>query len=58
MQPVVIARDMKPDIKVSERVQIETSINSVRISLNIKQSDEIEELLVRKFVSFLQQRGS
>jgi actin related protein 2/3 complex subunit 4 len=41
---------------VSERVKIEASINSVRISVNIKQSDEIEEMLVRKFVSFLQQR--
>lgn len=41
---------------VSERVLVESSINSVRISLNIKQADELEEMLVRKFVSFLQQR--
>ncbi len=75
---------------VSERLKIEASINSVRISVNIKQSDEFEvrhthatprntstaqthsaaavrvskalvhppqEMLVRKFVSFLQQRA-
>jgi actin related protein 2/3 complex subunit 4 len=27
------------------------------VSVNIKQADEIEEMLVRKFVSFLQQRA-
>lgn len=42
---------------MSERVLIEASINSVRISINIKQADEIEEMLVRKYVSFLQQRA-
>jgi actin related protein 2/3 complex subunit 4 len=56
MTPVVIARD-KGDLKVSERVLVEASVNSVRVSVNIKQADEIEEMLVRKFVSFLQQRA-
>lgn len=56
MTPIVIARD-KGDVRVSERVLIEASINSVRVSVNIKQADEIEEMLVRKFVSFLQQRA-
>ncbi|CAI7613341.1 unnamed protein product [Penicillium manginii] len=36
---------------------IEPSVNSVRISLSIKQADEIEKVLVHKFTRFLQQRA-
>lgn len=64
MTPVVIARDKDAKVAggeefkpVAERVLIEASINSVRVSINIKQSDMLEEMLVRKFVSFLQQRA-
>ena len=60
MTPVVISRDrMTNNIELisSERVLIEASINSVRISLSIKQADELEVMLVRKYVSFLQQRA-
>merc|ERR1712125_80969 len=46
--PVVIARDKGDEggsgfQPVAERVLIESSINSVRVSVNIKQSDEVEE---------------
>lgn len=36
---------------------IEPSINSVRISIKIKQADEIEHILVHKFTRFLTQRA-
>lgn len=36
---------------------IEPSINSVRISIKIKQADEIENILVHKFTRFLTQRA-
>lgn len=36
---------------------IEPSINSVRISIKIKQADEIEHILVHKFTRFLEQRA-
>lgn len=40
----------------NERVLIEPSINSVRISIKIKQADEIEHILVHKFNRFLAMR--
>ena len=36
---------------------MEPSINSVRISIKIKQADEIEHILVHKFTRFLTQRA-
>ena len=51
MNPVMVARNEK------ERVLVEASINSVRVSIGIKQADELEVLLVRKYVSFTQQRA-
>jgi len=48
---VVITRNDK------EKVLIEPSINSVRISILIKQADEIEEFLCKKFTRFLMQRS-
>ncbi|ODV97558.1 hypothetical protein PACTADRAFT_47455 [Pachysolen tannophilus NRRL Y-2460] len=41
----------------NEQVLIEPSINSVRISIKIKQSDEIENILVDKFTGFLTKRA-
>jgi hypothetical protein len=41
----------------NERVLIETSINSVRISIRIKQIDDIERLLCHSFARFLCQRA-
>ncbi|KAL6937338.1 Arp complex subunit [Hanseniaspora vineae] len=40
-----------------EQVLIEPSVNSVRVSIKVKQSDEIEEILVHKFTRFLEQRA-
>lgn len=48
LTPLTIARNE------NERVLIEPSINSVRISIKIKQADEIENLLVHKFTRFLE----
>lgn len=40
-----------------ERVLIEPSVNSIRVSIKIKQADEIEVILVHKFTRFLTQRA-
>ncbi|KAI9168531.1 Arp complex subunit [Blastocladiella emersonii ATCC 22665] len=51
LNPVVISRNE------GERVLIEPSINSVRVSIKIKQANEIEKILVHKFTRFLMQRA-
>ena len=51
MNPVVISRNPK------EKILIEGSINSVRISLKIKQIDDIEQILCKRFVRFMTQRA-
>ena len=51
LNPVVIARTEQ------ERCLIEPSINSVRVSIKIKQQDEIETILCHKFTRFLMQRA-
>ncbi|KAI6225080.1 DUF2012 domain-containing protein [Aphelenchoides fujianensis] len=51
LQPVIIARNKQ------ERVLIEGSINSVRISIAVKQADEIERILCHKFTNFMTQRA-
>jgi len=51
LTPLVIARNAE------EKTLIEVSINSVRVSICIKQSDEIEKVLVDRFSRFLQQRA-
>lgn len=51
LTPLTVARNE------NERVLIEPSINSVRISIKIKQADEIENILVHKFTRFLEQRA-
>ena len=51
MNPLTIARNE------NEKVLIEPSINSVRVSIRIKQADEIEHVLVHKFTRFLTQRA-
>lgn len=40
-----------------ERVLIESSINSVRISIAIKQADDIESILAHKFTRFMMMRA-
>lgn len=51
LNPVTIARNE------NEKVLIEPSVNSVRVSIRIKQADEIEHVLVHKFTRFLTQRA-
>jgi len=51
LNPVIISRNDK------ERVLIEASINSVRISIAIKQADDLEHILVHKFTRFLMMRA-
>ncbi len=51
LQPIVITRSER------EAVLIEPSINSVRVSIKIKQADELERLLASKFSRFLMQRA-
>jgi len=51
LNPVMISRNEK------ERVLIEPSINSIRVSIAIKQADEIEKLLCHKFTSFMMRRA-
>ncbi len=48
---IVIARNNE------ERVLIEPSVNSVRISIRVKQADETEAILMHKFSRFLSQRA-
>ena len=51
LTPLIVARNE------NERVMIEPSVNSVRVSIKIKQADEIESILVHKFTRFLTQRA-
>lgn len=51
LNPITICRTDK------EKCLIEPSVNSVRISIQIKQADEIEEVLCHKFTRFLMQRA-
>ncbi|RXG57564.1 Actin-related protein 2/3 complex subunit 4 [Armadillidium vulgare] len=51
MTPVVVSRNEK------ERVLVEPSINSLRISIAIKQADEIEKILCHKFMRFMMMRA-
>eukprot|EP00127_Corallochytrium_limacisporum_P001061 Clim_evm8s36 gene=Clim_evmTU8s36 len=51
LRPVIVSRNDK------ERVLIEGSINSVRLSIAVKQADDIEKILCSKFMRFLMQRA-
>lgn len=51
LTPLCIARNEK------EKVLIESSFNSIRVSIMIKQADELEEILVDKFSRILMQRA-
>ncbi|KAL0268751.1 UNVERIFIED_CONTAM: hypothetical protein PYX00_010573 [Menopon gallinae] len=51
LTPLIISRNEK------ERVLIETSVNSVRISIAVKQADDIEEILCAKFMRFMMMRA-
>eukprot|EP00455_Lapot_gusevi_P016922 TRINITY_DN1889_c0_g1_i1.p2 TRINITY_DN1889_c0_g1~~TRINITY_DN1889_c0_g1_i1.p2 ORF type:complete len:169 (-),score=65.34 TRINITY_DN1889_c0_g1_i1:176-682(-) len=51
LNPLVISRNE------SERTLIEASINSVRVSIRIKQIDELDQVLTDRFSRFLMQRA-
>ena len=51
MNPIVISRSEK------ESVLIEGSVNALRISIQIKQADTIEEILCKKFMRFMMMRA-
>jgi actin related protein 2/3 complex, subunit 4 len=51
LTPLAISRNE------NERVLIEPSINSIRMSIKIKQADEIERILCHKFTRFMMQRA-
>jgi hypothetical protein len=51
LNPVTISRTE------NERCYIEPSINSVRVSIKVKQQDDIEKILCKKFTAFLMQRS-
>ena len=48
---------MKITRSEQEHVLIEGSINSCRVSIKVKQADELEEILARKLLRFLMQRA-
>ena len=51
LNPICICRNE------NEKCLIEPSVNSIRISICIKQADEIEQILCHKFTRFLMQRA-
>lgn len=51
LTPVIISRNER------ERVLIESSVNSVRINISVKQADEIEKILCHKFTRFMMRRA-
>ena len=55
--PEVLLNPLTVSRNENERVLIEPSVNSIRVSIRIKQADEIEHILVHKFTRFLTQRA-
>ena len=51
LKPLTVARNE------NEYTLIETSINSIRVSMKLKQSDDIEKILNKKFTRFLMMRA-
>ena len=51
LNPLIISRSEK------EQVLIEPSVNSVRMSIRIKQQDDIERILCHKFTRFMMMRA-
>jgi len=51
MNPLIISRNDK------EKTLIEPSVNSIRISIKVKQADEIERILCHKFTRFMMLRA-
>lgn len=55
--PMALLNPMHISRNENEKVLIEPSINSVRVSISIKQADEIEQILVKQFTRFLTRRA-
>ena len=55
--PEVLLNPLTVSRNENEKVFIEPSVNSIRVSIKIKQADEIENILVHKFTRFLTQRA-
>ncbi|WFD07210.1 Arp complex subunit [Malassezia vespertilionis] len=55
--PEVVLAPLTVSRNEHEVVLIEPSVNSVRLSIKIKQADEIEQILAHKFTRFLMQRA-
>lgn len=55
--PLALLNPMYISRNENECVLIEPSINSVRISLRVKQADELEHILVSQFTRFLSRRA-
>ncbi|WWC71799.1 uncharacterized protein I206_105758 [Kwoniella pini CBS 10737] len=51
LKPLIVSRNE------SERVLIEPSVNAIRLSISIKQADEIEKILCHKFTRFMMMRA-
>ncbi|KAG8691894.1 Arp complex subunit [Ceratobasidium sp. 428] len=51
LNPLVISRSK------TEQVFIEPSVNSIRMSIKIKQADDIEQILCHKFTRFMMMRA-
>ena len=51
MQPLIVSRNEH------ERVLIEPSVNSIRLSIAIKQADDTEKILCKKFTRFMMMRA-
>ncbi|MES1920483.1 Actin-related protein 2/3 complex subunit 4 [Bonamia ostreae] len=51
LDPIEVSRTAR------EKVLIEPSVNSVRISIALKKADELEEVLADRFMRFLMQRA-
>ena len=51
LTPLTVSRNER------ERVLIEPSVNAVRVSIAVKQADDIERILCHKFTRFMEQRA-
>ena len=51
LNPVIVSRNDK------EKVLVEPSVNSVRVSIAVKQTDDIEKFLAQRFMSFMMRRA-
>mmetsp|Transcript_29367 Transcript_29367/g.80253 ORF Transcript_29367/g.80253 Transcript_29367/m.80253 type:complete len:173 (+) Transcript_29367:87-605(+) len=55
--PLVLRRPMHIARDENEKCLIEPSVNSVRVSIKVRQSDDTERMLVRKFARFFAHRA-